>query len=90
MLRRTPISLIRSVTDISITFRIETPATRSDIAPIPARKTVIDSVAAKTLSRIPRVSMTVTVSSRRFIFCSIDSLTASMLLTSLTFTIAWS
>ncbi|KAF5036312.1 hypothetical protein DSECCO2_576410 [anaerobic digester metagenome] len=90
MLRRTPISLIRSVTDINITFKIETPATMSDTAPIPIRKMVIESTAAKTSFKIPRVSMTVTTFSRRFIFCSIASLTASRSLTSRTFTMTWS
>ncbi len=90
MLRRTPISLIRSVTDIIMTLRIETPATMSDIAPMPIRKTVIESAAAKTLSRIAFVSMTLTTSSRRFIFSSIASLTVSRSLTSRTFTMTWS
>ena len=78
ILRMIPISLIRSLTDIIMILKIETPATIIEIPPIAVTNVVIVPNVAKIVARVALLSMTETILSLLFICFSIVVLTSAV------------
>ncbi len=86
ILRMMPISLMRSVTDIIMILKIETPATIMEIPPIAVTNVVIAPNAEKIVARVALLSMTVTILSLLFICFSMVVFTTAESTPWLTFT----